>query len=1151
MSNKLKKIIALIAVFSLVFTSVPMDSGTVKAQAADEKILETDWMDSWHAAQYYLLKDKLGGLDKDKDDWKDIIDAIEDYRNLTTTDVDALDEEIRQFEFDTVEIPDGTVYNDFGAVATKKVSVATSGAISVETRYNDINDEYYAQSIRIYGKNSALDGLVTVYDSGNVPDYSRNSLELFDGAEVTVGKSYGILEIYGDDSIDKCAMVDINDGAVMTIEGTLRLLDKGYIWVDRGGTLNLNGTVICKNGGYIWANEGSIINKNGKALVAKGSIYGIEIKFDGKQEGYYNIYLNGKGEWKYQEVEMKKEIVLPAEIDDFYYADNLNRTINGEDVPYVFDKVTFTEDTKWNNYIRTKELVVKDGVTVTVVTGQDDNDPDNKWSCDIEAYSATIEGTVILENSDVEDEFYDPEDPWGNPYCINRITTNKLTVADKGKIIAKGNAEINFTTVFEIIFGKKDIELGDVTINIPNVNALSSETLTTFPPNTVVNVGGKPYAIKAWSGNEGDEAVHDYYFDGTNDSWTFISFNKDGNWKLEEAVWWGGPFDNELRVFFDEGEVKVNGTAITTNDFVSFTKGKAIEFELIPPANYTGTPIVFINGGWYGADEDGINTIYRSDDFVASDLWYSNVKKIEVKDNKFSFTPASTEGVSISVIWDPEEVMTNALGDLEGQYRWAASKDKNGNWKWADDSYDAKDNGGYGPLKGWDVPGNEFMVEVSGNSYGTITLTPGFDFYRLGNKVKAFYQGYELLTGTKSVDVVFTPENGFELSELIIDGTSYVPSSVNGLTSSNGVYTYKITKTPEKKSSLIESGIGTTDIYRDAVKITTIQAVFSAIYIPGGDSTTETTPTPEPTQAPATPTPTPEVTVEKEDDGSTTTTTVTENADGSKTIETETKDADGTVTISTTTENKDGSSVTETEIKNTDGSKTTETVVENADGSSTKVSETVDKDGNVLSTTEEEVSTNSKGTEIVETRTENADGSSVESVVKTTTDGKVVAEVVEIDSKGKLAITLETDKPDGSEVTKTFEAAKDDGIKLTEYETKGNTAIVPGEIKVGDTTYVVTTIGKGAMAGNKDIKKIKLPESITTIGKGAFENAKNLKKIELGSEITKVSKNAFAGIAKNAQIRITATKEEFDRIVALIKASGVDSSIQFKRVKPE
>ncbi|MCR5322571.1 MAG: leucine-rich repeat domain-containing protein [Lachnospiraceae bacterium] len=87
------------------------------------------------------------------------------------------------------------------------------------------------------------------------------------------------------------------------------------------------------------------------------------------------------------------------------------------------------------------------------------------------------------------------------------------------------------------------------------------------------------------------------------------------------------------------------------------------------------------------------------------------------------------------------------------------------------------------------------------------------------------------------------------------------------------------------------------------------------------------------------------------------------------------------------------------------------------------------------------------------------------------------------------------------------------------------------------------------MAGNQDIKKVKIPESITTIGKGAFQNAKNLKKIELGSEITKVSKNAFAGIAKNAVIKIKASEEDFERIVALIRKSGIDKSVQFKRVK--
>ena len=293
---------------------------------------------------------------------------------------------------------------------------------------------------------------------------------------------------------------------------------------------------------------------------------------------------------------------------------------------------------------------------------------------------------------------------------------------------------------------------------------------------------------------------------------------------------------------------------------------------------------------------------------------------------------------------------------------------------------------------------------------------------------------------------------------------------------------------------------------------------------------------------------TPETT--KEDDGSTTTTKVTDNTDGSKTTETTVKGADGSETTTVTTENKDGSSTTEMETKNADGTVTTETVIEKADGSSTKTSETVDENGEVIRTVEESISTNKNGTEVVELKIENADGSSVESVVKTTTEGKVVSETLEVDAKGNLSVTLETDKPDGSEVVKTFEAAADAGLKLTDYDTKGSTAVVPGEIKIGDNTLTVTTIGKKAFAGNTDITKVKLPKSITVIGKGAFQGASNLATIELGSDITKVSKNAFKGIAKNAVIKIKASKKDFDRIVALIVASGIDSSVTFKRVKP-
>ncbi|MCR5686027.1 MAG: leucine-rich repeat domain-containing protein [Lachnospiraceae bacterium] len=279
-------------------------------------------------------------------------------------------------------------------------------------------------------------------------------------------------------------------------------------------------------------------------------------------------------------------------------------------------------------------------------------------------------------------------------------------------------------------------------------------------------------------------------------------------------------------------------------------------------------------------------------------------------------------------------------------------------------------------------------------------------------------------------------------------------------------------------------------------------------------------------------------------DGSSNSTTVKENSDGTKTTQTEDKKADGTVTATTKTEKKDGTTETKTEKTGKNGTKEVETKTEDKNGNSKTETQQLDASGKVVSKTEETVSKDYKGTETVETKVENADGSSLASTVTTSTAGKVVAEVVEIASNGKLSITLETDKPNGDEVVKEFTSAKDDGIKLTDYDTKGKTAVIPAFVK----GFAVTTIGKGALK-NSSIKKITLPDTITTIGKGAFQNAKDLKTIVLSSGITQISPKAFAGIAKNAQFKINAaTKEEFERIVNLIKASGVDKSVKFKQI---
>ena len=316
-------------------------------------------------------------------------------------------------------------------------------------------------------------------------------------------------------------------------------------------------------------------------------------------------------------------------------------------------------------------------------------------------------------------------------------------------------------------------------------------------------------------------------------------------------------------------------------------------------------------------------------------------------------------------------------------------------------------------------------------------------------------------------------------------------------------------------------------------------------------------------------------TINSDGTSSKTTETVIENEDGSVETVTETVNSDGTssTTTATTVESEDGTKTTEAVTENSDGTTVAETKVENADGSSSSVSVTKDENGKTLATVTEEVSFGAKGTEIVETKVENADGSVTESVVKTTTSGKVVAQTAETDAKGNTTITLETEKTDGTDVVKTFTAEKD-GIKLTEYQTEGKKAVIPATIAVGDEVYEVKTIGKNAFAGNTDIEKVTIPETVETIGqgafagatglksvnlanvtsisKGAFAGASNLKKITLGADINKIGKGAFDGIPKGATITIVAANDkEFEKAKKKIIQSGVkEGDVRFVRVNP-
>ena len=78
------------------------------------------------------------------------------------------------------------------------------------------------------------------------------------------------------------------------------------------------------------------------------------------------------------------------------------------------------------------------------------------------------------------------------------------------------------------------------------------------------------------------------------------------------------------------------------------------------------------------------------------------------------------------------------------------------------------------------------------------------------------------------------------------------------------------------------------------------------------------------------------------------------------------------------------------------------------------------------------------------------------------------------------------------------------------------------------------------------ITDVKLGDNITKISKNAFKGDKNLEHIELTDSIESIAKNAFKGIAKDAVFTIkAASEEEFNRIVDLIKKSGVGENVTF------
>ena len=108
--------------------------------------------------------------------------------------------------------------------------------------------------------------------------------------------------------------------------------------------------------------------------------------------------------------------------------------------------------------------------------------------------------------------------------------------------------------------------------------------------------------------------------------------------------------------------------------------------------------------------------------------------------------------------------------------------------------------------------------------------------------------------------------------------------------------------------------------------------------------------------------------------------------------------------------------------------------------------------------------------------------------------------------------------------------------------------VVYSKIRVYNTVYDVTSIGKKAFKGNTTIKSAVIPSSVTSIGAGAFGGVSNLKSVTVTpSSALKIGKGAFDGISGSATVKIRADKSLYKKIKSKIKKSGA-TDLNFKRL---
>ncbi len=126
-------------------------------------------------------------------------------------------------------------------------------------------------------------------------------------------------------------------------------------------------------------------------------------------------------------------------------------------------------------------------------------------------------------------------------------------------------------------------------------------------------------------------------------------------------------------------------------------------------------------------------------------------------------------------------------------------------------------------------------------------------------------------------------------------------------------------------------------------------------------------------------------------------------------------------------------------------------------------------------------------------------------------------------------------------------------VSLYKSASKSNRVTIPSQIQIGNESYKVTGISPNAFKNNKNIKEIRLPETLTTIGDQSFYGCKNLKTIKINiASLKAIEKQAFEGIKNNARFSITArNKRSYNSCINLIKKTAPKSNFSYIMIKED